>query len=136
MIDFDHFKRVNDRFGHGTGDEVLKVMASMLSTIIRGTDLAVRVGGEEFLLVFSDTDLEAARLACERLVTLVRAHSWADVAPDLVCTVSVGVAALRPNETVSAWLARADAALYEAKHAGRDRVFAAVAGSVDTADRA
>ena len=127
MIDFDHFKLVNDRFGHGTGDEVLTIMASMLRTIIRGADLAVRVGGEEFLVVFSDTGLNAARLACERLLALVRDHAWATVAPGLVCTVSVGVAELQPNESVSVWLARADAALFEAKHAGRDRVFPASA---------
>ncbi|MFC5931297.1 GGDEF domain-containing protein [Cryobacterium melibiosiphilum] len=133
MIDFDHFKRVNDRFGHGAGDEVLTIMAEMLRTIIRGTDLAVRVGGEEFLLVFSDTGLDAAQLACERLLALVRAHSWASVAPGLVCTVSVGVAALEPDETVSAWLARADAALYEAKHGGRDQVFAAPSTAVSVA---
>ena len=136
MIDFDHFKLVNDRFGHGAGDEVLTVIASMLRTIIRGTDLAVRVGGEEFLVVFSDTGLEAARLACERLLTMVRGHAWASVAPGLECTISVGVAELQLNESVSAWLARADAALYEAKHTGRDRVFpAATAGSpVTSAD--
>lgn len=122
MIDFDHFKRVNDRYGHGTGDAVLTVMATLLRTVTRGTDLAVRVGGEEFLLVFSDSGLDAARLACERLLMLVRDYPWATLAPGLACTVSAGVAVLEPGETVTAWLARADAALYEAKLAGRDRV--------------
>ncbi|KGJ79418.1 hypothetical protein GY21_05250 [Cryobacterium roopkundense] len=122
MIDFDHFKQVNDRFGHGIGDEVLTTMASMLRTITRGTDLAVRVGGEEFLLVFSDTGLDEAAQACERLLASVRSFPWETLAAGLACTVSVGVAALEPHETVSAWLARADAALYTAKHAGRDQV--------------
>jgi len=122
MIDFDHFKWVNDRFGHGTGDEVLTIMASMLRTIIRGTDLAVRVGGEEFLLVFADTGLEAASRACERLLALVRGYSWESLAPGLACTISIGVASLASDESVSSWLGRADAALYEAKRAGRDQL--------------
>ncbi|KFF60553.1 hypothetical protein JF66_03845 [Cryobacterium sp. MLB-32] len=122
MIDLDHFKQVNDSFGHGTGDQVLTILAAMLRTITRGTDLAVRVGGEEFLLVFSDTSIDAAAQACERLLASVRSYNWHDVAPGLVCTVSVGLAELEPHETVSAWLARADAALYDAKHAGRDQI--------------
>ena len=122
MIDFDHFKRVNDQFGHGTGDAVLTTMASMLRTITRGTDLAVRVGGEEFLLVFAETGLDEAAQACERLLTSVRDYDWNSLASGLACTVSVGVAALEPHETVSAWLARADAALYAAKHGGRDQL--------------
>ena len=125
MIDFDHFKSVNDHHGHATGDQVLTVMASMLRAITRGTDLAVRVGGEEFLLVFADTSLVDATAACERLVASVRGHAWESLAPGLACTVSAGLAALETDETVSAWLARADAALYEAKHSGRDRVHVA-----------
>ena len=125
MIDFDHFKKVNDDHGHPTGDQVLTVMASMLRTVTRGTDLAVRVGGEEFLLVFAETTLAEAAAACERLLASVRGYDWGSLAPGLACTVSAGVAALEPNEPVSAWLARADAALYEAKHSGRDRVHVA-----------
>ena len=125
MIDFDHFKTVNDHHGHATGDQVLTALASMLRAITRSTDLAVRVGGEEFLLVFADTSLADATAACERLVASVRGHDWQSLAPGLACTVSAGVAALEPHETVSAWLSRADAALYEAKRSGRDRVHAA-----------
>ena len=126
MIDLDHFKKVNDEFGHGTGDEVLTVMASMLQNIIRGTDLAVRVGGEEFLLVFSDTGAAEAALACERLLVSVRDYDWDTLASGLSCTVSVGIAVLEPHETVPGWLGRADAALYAAKDAGRNRVSLAV----------
>ena len=125
MIDFDHFKTVNDHHGHATGDQVLTALASMLRAITRSTDLAVRVGGEEFLLVFADTSLADATAACERLVASVRDYEWQSLAPGLACTVSAGVAALEPHETVSAWLSRADAALYEAKRRGRDRVHAA-----------
>jgi diguanylate cyclase (GGDEF)-like protein len=122
MIDFDHFKQVNDAHGHPTGDQVLTVMASMLRMITRGTDLAVRVGSEEFLLVFAETSLPDATAACERLLRSVRGYDWGSLAPGLACTVSAGLAAMEPGESVSVWLARADAALYEAKHSGRDRV--------------
>ncbi|SDJ85403.1 diguanylate cyclase (GGDEF) domain-containing protein [Cryobacterium psychrotolerans] len=122
MIDFDHFKRINDVHGHAKGDEVLTVMATMLRAVTRDTDLAVRVGGEEFLLVFGDTTLEGAAVVCERLLASVRAYPWDTLAPGLACTVSAGLAELEPSESVSTWLARADAALYAAKHGGRDQV--------------
>jgi diguanylate cyclase (GGDEF)-like protein len=125
MIDFDHFKRINDEHGHGTGDDVLTAMAAMLRAITRDTDLAVRVGGEEFLLVFGNTTAEEASRACERLLASVRNHCWDGLAAGLRCTVSAGIAQRRPGEDATGWLARADAALYEAKHAGRDRVSAA-----------
>ncbi|MDJ0376413.1 diguanylate cyclase [Cryobacterium sp. PH31-L1] len=122
MIDFDHFKQVNDAHGHAMGDQVLTVMASMLRTITRGTDLAVRVGGEEFLLVLADTSLAEASAVCDRLMTSVRAYDWNALALGLACRVSVGLAAFGSHESASGWLARADAALYEAKSTGRDRV--------------
>jgi len=122
MIDFDHFKRVNDEYGHATGDRVLTVMATILRAITRDSDLAVRVGGEEFLLVFAETDLNDAMRACGRLLTSVRNYAWDMLAPGLSCTVSAGLARLDDNESITDWLARADAALYEAKRAGRDRV--------------
>nr|WP_241986351.1 GGDEF domain-containing protein [Cryobacterium psychrophilum] len=128
MIDFDHFKRVNDEYGHATGDRVLTVMAAMLRTITRGSDLAVRVGGEEFLLVFAETGLNEALHACEWLLTSVRTYDWDALAPGLPCTVSAGLARLEGDENVADWLARADAALYEAKHAGRDQIATASSG--------
>jgi len=122
MIDFDNFKLVNDEYGHAIGDLVLTTMAEMLRAVTRASDLAVRVGGEEFLLVFGDTELDQAVLACDRLLASVRDYTWGDVAVGLTCTVSVGLAALQPAERVSHWLERADVALYGAKHRGRDRV--------------
>ena len=122
MVDMDHFKQVNDDFGHAAGDQVLTTMASILGGATRDTDLAVRVGGEEFLLVLGNTTLDQAVHICERLLVSVREHSWSAVTAGLSCTASVGVALLRPNESVSRWLGRADAALYEAKAAGRNRV--------------
>lgn len=122
MIDMDHFKDVNDRHGHAAGDRVLTSMAKILGASTRSTDLAVRVGGEEFLLVLGNTDLDQAVQICERVLGEVRDHPWADLTAGLTCTASVGVARLKRGESVSRWLGRADAALYEAKAAGRDRV--------------
>jgi len=122
MIDFDHFKRVNDEHGHATGDLVLTAMAAMLREVTRETDLAVRVGGEEFLLVFGNTTLDGAAVVCERLLASVRNHPWGALGAGLTCTVSAGLAEMELDESVSTWLARADAALYAAKRGGRDQV--------------
>jgi len=122
MVDMDHFKRVNDEHGHATGDRVLTTMAAILGAATRDTDLAVRVGGEEFLLVLGNTTVEQAVQICERLLGEVRTHPWGVVTAGLRCTASVGVALLKQGESVSRWLGRADAALYDAKAAGRNRV--------------
>ncbi|WEO76331.1 diguanylate cyclase [Cryobacterium sp. SO2] len=122
MIDMDHFKEVNDQHGHAAGDRVLTTMAAILGETTRATDLAVRVGGEEFLLVLGNTNLDQAVQICERLLGEVRSHPWSTVTAGLSCTASVGVALLTRGESVSRWLGRADAALYEAKSGGRNRV--------------
>ncbi|MEC5148491.1 diguanylate cyclase [Cryobacterium sp. GrIS_2_6] len=122
MVDLDHFKRVNDAHGHATGDRVLAAMGTILTAAIRDSDLAVRLGGEEFLLVFADATPADAEKACERLLVAVSSFRWDDVAPGLRCTVSIGLAVRNTGERTAHWLARADKALYEAKRAGRDRV--------------
>ncbi|TFC20826.1 GGDEF domain-containing protein [Cryobacterium glucosi] len=122
MVDLDHFKRVNDAHGHATGDRVLAAMGTILTDAIRDSDLAVRLGGEEFLLVFGDATPADAAKACERLLDAVSGFRWDDVAPGLRCTVSIGLAVRNSGERTAHWLARADKALYEAKRAGRNRV--------------
>ena len=122
MIDFDHFKQVNDQHGHATGDQVLITMAGILRDVTRDTDLTVRMGGEEFLLVFADTTAERAQQACDRMLNTVRGYNWESLAAGLTCTVSAGVARWNPDETTVEWLARTDDALYAAKAAGRDLV--------------
>jgi len=122
MIDFDHFKRVNDVHGHGVGDQVLVEMAALMRDVTRAADLAVRMGGEEFLLIFTDTPRDQAAQACERLLASVREFTWTSVAPGLNCTVSAGVAQWNGTESSTQWLARADSALFTAKRSGRDRV--------------
>ena len=122
MLDIDHFKQVNDTYGHATGDQVIRAVAQRLAALIRPEDLLGRYGGEEFSLVVREDAGGAAALA-ERL----RAALAADPVPTddgpLPVTISVGVAVLQRSDTaVDSVLARADAALYKAKHAGRNQV--------------
>jgi len=123
LLDIDHFKQVNDRFGHPVGDEVLRYFSRRASAEMRTTDRLGRYGGEEFLAVLTATEDESsAHLAAERVRDGVAKHDWSRLSPDLKVTVSLGVAVCRPEETVEQLLARADAALYAAKRAGRDCV--------------
>ncbi|MGE8601931.1 biofilm regulation diguanylate cyclase SiaD [Bordetella trematum] len=122
MLDVDHFKSVNDRYGHDTGDRVLVELANVLLQSIRATDQCGRWGGEEFLLLLPDTSLTAAQPALDRVVEGVRALSVGVGDETLRLTVSVGMADHRLGETFSETLSRADQALYLAKHDGRDRV--------------
>ena len=92
VLDLDHFKLVNDRFGHQTGDEVLMRVAALLLGAMRGQDVVVRTGGEEFVLLLPDTDANAAAGACERLRTAIRDEPWDRIAPGIVLTASIGVA--------------------------------------------
>ncbi len=118
LVDIDHFKRVNDTYGHNTGDAVLQRVARILSEVARGSDVVARWGGEEFLAILP-VGLEGARVFGER----ARVALEADVAPDLPrITISVGLAEVGPGEAPVAAIARADARLYEAKQRGRNRV--------------
>lgn len=119
VLDLDHFKSVNDRFGHLVGDQVLIRVASILTEHVRGEDVVVRTGGEEFAVVMPDAKSEEAAACCERLRTLIAAEPWDELAADLSVTASIGVASgrdLRDLERI------ADERLYAAKRAGRDRV--------------
>lgn len=125
MLDVDRFKQVNDRHGHGVGDGVLREVARILSDRLRARDLAARLGGEEFLIVLMDTPHDPAVEVSERLRAAVQQHDWAALAEGLSVTVSIGVASLREGDDAASLLQRADAALYRAKHTGRNRVCAA-----------
>ena len=120
-VDLDYFKQINDRFGHSLGDEVLRAFASTAREHLSGRDFCARFGGEEFLLVLVKTDLEEARLLCERVRQSVSGLRFVGE-PDLHVTVSMGVASFRSGESVDTVLARADEALYAAKEGGRNRV--------------
>jgi diguanylate cyclase (GGDEF)-like protein len=126
LIDIDHFKEVNDRFGHAAGDAVLCAVAATVRARSRKVDRLFRSGGEEFVLYLPATGLEGAATVAEEVRRAVAAESLPD---GQALTVSAGVSELQPDETVEAWLRRADAALYEAKRTGRDRVVASGSGA-------
>ena len=119
MADVDRFKDLNDTHGHAVGDAALRRIARALTAGLRPGDLLARYGGEEFAVLVADVDTAAAAEVAERLRRQVGERA-SDDAP--ACTLSVGVAALRPGDTFDALVARADAALFRAKQDGRDRV--------------
>lgn len=124
VLDLDDFKSVNDRHGHATGDAVLIRVAALLRENTRAADLVARTGGEEFLLVLPDTPPGRAAEVCERLRERIAAHDWTGLAPGLAVTVSIGLTQAPPFDAPQL-LARADAALYRAKGAGRNRIVVA-----------
>jgi diguanylate cyclase len=121
ILDLDHFKAINDRYGHPVGDEVLRQVSHCLSrTFLRKQDFVCRYGGEEFAVLLFDTTREQMTGLAERLLESVRGLTVRHGAHELKITLSAGLAALRPGEAAASWLARADAAMYRAKHEGRD----------------
>jgi diguanylate cyclase (GGDEF)-like protein len=121
MIDLDHFKVVNDTFGHAAGDAVLRAVADTVHETMRATDVFGRYGGEEFLLILVGTPPQTALEAVERVRLAVAARDWRAIVPDARVTMSAGIAGFRKGETVEQLLHRADLALYQAKHTGRNR---------------
>jgi diguanylate cyclase (GGDEF)-like protein len=127
-IDIDHFKAVNDAYGHATGDAVLARIAQECQRTLRQHDLIGRIGGEEFAGLLPGTSLEAAVQVAERIRGGVAALDLDDLVPGLRVTISLGVAALdRHDADFASLLDRADKALYRAKESGRDRVEVATA---------
>ena len=122
LLDVDHFKRVNDQWGHDAGDAVLTSTAAALAGAVRGSDFVGRWGGEEFLILMPNCDAEDARNAAERVREAVEAIDLASVGAGLSVTASLGVAQWLPGETGTQVVARADEALYEAKAHGRNQV--------------
>jgi len=122
LIDLDWFKRINDSYGHPTGDEVLRTFAITVFANIRNFDRFGRYGGEEFLLVLPDTLGDSAANILDRLRAIIAGLDWSAFSSDMRVTISAGVATLRPDETEDSLLARADNALYAAKARGRNRI--------------
>jgi diguanylate cyclase (GGDEF)-like protein len=122
MCDLDHFKKINDEYGHGAGDIVLAGFGDRVRVNLRGTDLAGRIGGEEFLLVLPETDLDGALLLAERLRASIGDTPYSLPSGPLPVTCSLGVAERAPEDRdAGVLLGRADEALYTAKREGRNR---------------
>jgi len=123
VCDLDHFKQVNDTHGHGAGDFVLRVFGERLMGALREADLAGRIGGEEFLMVLPETDLSGARPFAERLRKAINSMPFPLPSGDLKITCSLGIAERSPGDLEAGQLlARADAAMHQAKTSGRDRI--------------
>ena len=118
LLDLDHFKQVNDRHGHAVGDETLRQVSQVLASTFRASDLAVRWGGDEFLVLLPDVAAKGATVFAERARTQIEALTF----PGGNVTISAGVVEMGKNESPRDALARADVQLYEAKRSGRNRV--------------
>ena len=125
LIDLDFFKRINDLYGHPTGDEVLRTFAITAFANIRSVDRFGRYGGEEFLLILPDTDEASAVQMLDRLRSILAELDWSAFSSGMRVTISAGVAMLRANEISDTLLARADGALYASKARGRNRITSA-----------
>lgn len=119
FIDLDHFKKVNDQYGHPFGDKVLIQFSELMNQSLREVDLGARLGGEEFILVLADTTLEDARQVCDRMSKKWMNQKFSE-APDLLLTMSIGVTSYKTAERIEDTLERADQLLYEAKNSGRN----------------
>lgn len=127
MIDLDHFKSINDRYGHNTGDAVLSAVGETLLGTLRASDIRSRWGGEEFLVVLPESTIERASSAAESLRQRIAATTVRDGTTAVHVTTSIGITIARPGETdIPRLLGRADTALYQAKSEGRNRVMIAL----------
>jgi len=122
MMDVDKFKNVNDTYGHQAGDNVLMTFSAIIRSVLRKTDFCGRYGGEEFLIVLTETDLKEAKVFAERIRVCVEDSFFPDLGLDSRVTVSVGLAQHRTKEDIEKTISRADEALYRAKNKGRNRV--------------
>ncbi|KPK15795.1 MAG: hypothetical protein AMJ62_08445 [Myxococcales bacterium SG8_38] len=121
MCDVDHFKAINDEFGHSAGDRVLQQIADSLTEYVRRNDIVARWGGEEFLVIFCEIKLTAARIVAERLRGRLANTPQVEGGPEKI-SVSIGLAMLGPGTDADALIEQADQALYRAKARGRNRV--------------
>jgi diguanylate cyclase (GGDEF)-like protein len=122
MADLDFFKKINDQYSHAVGDNVLREVAQILLRGCRTVDIVGRYGGEEFVLVLTETGLDTARQVCERLRAAIQEHDWHAIKPGIELTMSFGLVENAGESSYEAMLARADKQLYEAKEGGRNRM--------------
>ena len=122
LLDIDRFKRINDHYGHATGDQALRGLVEYCRSGSRAVDLICRYGGEEFVILLPETPIEAANQVAERLRLSIMENPITTDSGPLRITVSVGVAEANSLDTLQKLIERADEALYDAKHAGRNCV--------------
>ncbi len=122
FLDIDHFKSINDDFGHACGDMVLSVTAKLIKQCARDSDLVFRYGGEEFVLLLSNTDLSGAQLLAERIRKKLEHHTLAFDMDPVKITASLGIATLKSTDSLESFIQRADSAMYQAKDRGRNQV--------------
>ena len=122
MLDIDHFKKVNDNYGHATGDSVLKTITKIVGSVIRKVDIFARYGGEEFIVLSPETNIKGAKVLAEKIRAAAEQYPYPSVGK---VTISAGVAELSDKDSGAALITKADAALYVAKQGGRNRVEAA-----------
>jgi len=122
MLDLDHFKQVNDTYGHGMGDQVLKAAVGAIEDCIRSTDMCFRYGGEEFLVMLSSADHQGSIRIGDRIRQAISELSFDTGEKELKVTTSIGAATVQPHDTMDTLCERADNALYQAKDSGRNKV--------------
>lgn len=122
MLDIDHFKQVNDEYGHPAGDAVIKTFAAIASSVLRATDVIGRYGGEEFIVILEHRDIDSTRTIAERVRASIGSHDWSAIAQGLQVTASAGLAVHRAGQTTDDVIKCADVALYRAKELGRNRL--------------
>jgi two-component system cell cycle response regulator len=127
MIDIDHFKMVNDQYGHLSGDAVLRELAHRILSNLRGADICARYGGEEFIILLNGSNTQISKMIAERIRVLVESNPFAiPVAPwKMNCTISVGVITLTTEGSVEELISKADQFLYKSKETGRNKVTSA-----------
>ena len=126
LLDIDHFKQINDRFGHDQGDRILQRVAQVIGANVRATDVASRWGGEEFLILMPDTSVRAAQVVAERILQGIRESAGPEGRPQLTVTATLAVSQIRQGESFESALQRSDKALYQGKREGRNQVVMAV----------
>jgi len=122
FIDIDHFKAINDNYGHDCGDQALKSVAKCIKESIRSCDAAYRYGGEEFVVLLNSTDTQGAALLAERIRTTIEQHTLAYGMEIIKLTASIGISSLHGNDTADSFIKRADNAMYQAKEKGRNQI--------------
>ncbi|HOJ63161.1 MAG TPA: diguanylate cyclase [Spirochaetota bacterium] len=120
MFDIDFFKNINDTYGHTVGDEILRSLSLLIKNHIREIDLMGRYGGEEFLIILPDTNLQEAAIMAERILNLVRCYEFQTSKGPINLTISIGIAEYKEGETIDQFIERVDQKLYEAKNSGRN----------------